>query len=70
MLEENYPASTSHDLSLRDISELDEELRAWQDALPAHLRMEFVHDKPSVQVMNSRGPLLVSLKLVLISAMN
>ena len=59
VLEQNYPATASQELSLRNIAELEEELNAWSDDLAPHLRMEFVQDKPSVQVVSSRCPLLV-----------
>ncbi|KAH7149556.1 fungal-specific transcription factor domain-containing protein [Dactylonectria estremocensis] len=58
VLEKNYPASSSHDLSLQQMSALDAELDAWYDNLPAHLRLTFAQDKPSTDVTGSRSPLL------------
>ncbi|KAF7542638.1 hypothetical protein G7Z17_g11397 [Cylindrodendrum hubeiense] len=58
VLEKNYPASSSHDLSLQQMSSLDTELDAWYDNLPAHLRLNFAQDKPSTDVTGSRSPLL------------
>ncbi|KAH7011809.1 fungal-specific transcription factor domain-containing protein [Ilyonectria destructans] len=58
VLEKNYPASSSHDLSLQQMSSLDAELDAWYDNLPTHLRLTFAQDKPSTDVTGSRSPLL------------
>lgn len=60
VLEKNYPAATSHDLSLQQISALDAELTEWNDNLPAHLKLSFAQDKPSTNVTGSRSPMLVS----------
>ncbi len=59
VLEKNYPAATSHELSLQQMSLLDAELRAWDEALPTHLKLNFVQDKPSTDVTGSRSPILV-----------
>ena len=59
VLEENYPAASSHDLSLQRIGSLNEELDCWQNSLPPQLRLHFVQDKPSTDVVGSRAPLLV-----------
>jgi len=58
VLEKNYPASSSHELSLQQMSSLEAELDAWYDNLPAHLRLNFAQDKPSTDVTGSRSPLL------------
>ncbi|KAJ2989186.1 hypothetical protein NUW58_g3597 [Xylaria curta] len=58
VLEKNYPAATSHELSLQQMASLDAELRAWDEALPAHLKLNFVQDKPSTDVTGSRSPIL------------
>ncbi|KAI0412688.1 fungal-specific transcription factor domain-containing protein [Xylaria grammica] len=58
VLEKNYPAATSHDLSLQQMSSLDAELCAWDEALPTHLKLNFVQDKPSTDVTGSRSPIL------------
>jgi len=59
VLDENYPAASSHDLSLQRIRALSDELDDWQSSLPSHLRLHFVQDKPSTNVVGSRAPLLV-----------
>ena len=58
VLEEHYPASASYDSSLSKTAALDAELEAWQETLAPHLRMEFLQDKPSTNVVSSRSPLL------------
>ncbi|KAF6230255.1 hypothetical protein HO133_004595 [Letharia lupina] len=58
VLEENYPAASSHDLSLQKIGALNDELDNWLGSLPPHLRLHFVQDKPSTNVVGSRSPLL------------
>lgn len=60
VLTENYPASATYDLSLRKIMALSDELDDWLKTLPSHLRLQFVQDKPSTNVVSSRSPLLVS----------
>ena len=59
VLEENYPAAPSHDLSLQNITALNDELDIWLVSLAPHLRLHFVQDKPSTDVVGSRSPLLV-----------
>jgi hypothetical protein len=63
VLEKNYPATTSHELSLHQMESLEIELNEWYDGLPAHLRLNFVQDKPSTDVTGSRSPLLVRIAL-------
>ncbi|KAI0134547.1 fungal-specific transcription factor domain-containing protein [Xylariales sp. AK1849] len=58
VLEKNYPAATSHDLSLQQISLLDAELTEWDENLPVHLKLNFAQDKPSTDVTGSRSPVL------------
>ncbi|KAI1303283.1 fungal-specific transcription factor domain-containing protein [Xylaria venustula] len=58
VLEKIYPAATSHELSLQQMSLLDAELREWDEALPTHLKLNFVQDKPSTDVTGSRSPIL------------
>lgn len=60
VLDENYPAASSHDLSLQKIGALSDELDGWLSSLPAHLRLHFLQDKPSTSVVGSRSPLLVT----------
>jgi len=60
VLQKNYPAATSHDLSLQQMAVLQTELDEWLDNLPTHLRLTFKQDKPSTDVTGSRSPLLVS----------
>ena len=59
VLDEIYPAASSHDLSLHKIEVLGDELDEWLGSLPAHLRLHFLQDKPSTSVVGSRSPLLV-----------
>ncbi|KAI0597342.1 fungal-specific transcription factor domain-containing protein [Biscogniauxia sp. FL1348] len=58
VLEKVYPATTSHELSLQQIAALDAELSEWDENLPAHLKLNFVQDKPSTDITGSRSPLL------------
>lgn len=60
VLEDVYPASTGHELSLHKMAGLERDLDAWYAELPAHLRLNFVQDKPSTDVTGSRSPLLAS----------
>ena len=59
VLDEIYPAASSHDLSFQRIAGLSNELDNWQISLPPHLRLQFVQDKPSTNFIGSRSPLLV-----------
>lgn len=59
VLENLYPTSTSHELSLQKLRTLEGELDTWYAELPSHLRLNFVQDKPSTNVTGSRSPLLV-----------
>ncbi|KAI1335422.1 fungal-specific transcription factor domain-containing protein [Xylariaceae sp. FL0016] len=58
VLEKNYPAATSHELSIQQMGALDAELSEWSDNLPTHLRLNFVQDKPSTDITGSRSPIL------------
>ncbi|KAL8932796.1 MAG: hypothetical protein Q9216_006669, partial [Gyalolechia sp. 2 TL-2023] len=58
VLDELYPASVSYELSLQKMSALNDELDVWQGSLPAHLRLQFIQDKPSTNVVGSRSPFL------------
>ncbi|KAI0390866.1 fungal-specific transcription factor domain-containing protein [Xylariaceae sp. FL0594] len=58
VLEKNYPAASSHELSLQQMAALDAEIREWDETLPAHLKLNFVQDKPSTDVTGSRSPIL------------
>ncbi|KAL8707422.1 MAG: hypothetical protein Q9220_007541 [cf. Caloplaca sp. 1 TL-2023] len=58
VLDELYPASLSYNVSLRKLGELSDELDTWSNALPAHLRLDFVQDKPSTKITGSRSPFL------------
>jgi hypothetical protein len=60
VLEKIYPSSTSHELSLQQMSALATELDEWYEKLPQHLRLNFKQDKPSTDVTGSRSPILVS----------
>jgi hypothetical protein len=59
VLEQNYPAAATHDLSLQSFDTLETELNQWSDNLPQHLKLTFVQDKPSTDVTGSRSALLV-----------
>ncbi|KAH8671116.1 fungal-specific transcription factor domain-containing protein [Xylariales sp. PMI_506] len=58
VLEKNYPAATSHDLSLQQILALDLEASEWNENLPGHLKLHFAQGKPSTDVTGSRSPIL------------
>lgn len=60
VLDQNYPAAATHDLSLQSIMSLEAEIKEWSDNLPQHLKLTFVQDKPSTDVTGSRSALLVS----------
>jgi len=59
VLSEIYPADAFHETSLQKIGTLSDALDIWNDELPPHLRLEFIQDKPSTNVISSRSPLLV-----------
>lgn len=59
VLEKNYPAATSHDLSLQQMSGLEAEIDEWFSNLPQHLKLTFKQDKPSTDITGSRSPILV-----------
>jgi hypothetical protein len=59
-LAELYPTSSTHDISLRTVAALTDELEEWQNNLAPHLRLVFAQDKPSTNVTSSRAPILVS----------
>lgn len=61
VLNQNYPAASSHELSLNAIAALNDELEEWSSGLPSHLKLTFVQDKPSTNTISSRSPLLVRL---------
>jgi hypothetical protein len=58
VLDEVYPATTPHELSLHQLGALGHELDSWYEDLPPHLRLNFAQDKPSTDVTGSRSPLL------------
>jgi len=60
VLDKNYPAATTHDLSLQSILSLESELNEWSDKLPTHLKLTFVQDKPSTDITGNRSALLVN----------
>lgn len=64
VLEKLYPAATSYDLSLQQMSALEAELDNWSENLPQHLKLTFRQDKPSTDVTGSRSPLLVCATLM------
>ncbi|EFQ35068.1 fungal specific transcription factor domain-containing protein [Colletotrichum graminicola M1.001] len=58
VMKTNYPAATSHELSLQQMSAMDAELDEWCESLPTHLKLTFKQDKPSTDITGSRSPLL------------
>lgn len=58
VLDQNYPAAATHDISLQSLLSLETELNEWSDKLPAHLKLTFVQDRPSTDVTGSRSALL------------
>lgn len=58
VLEKIYPAATTHELSLQQMSALAAELDEWSNSLPSHLKLTFKQDKPSTDITGSRSPLL------------
>ena len=62
VLTELYPASASHEISLRTIASLADELDDWSHNLAPHLKLTFQQDKPSTNVTSSRAPILVRLR--------
>ncbi|GKT49010.1 transcriptional activator protein acu-15 [Colletotrichum spaethianum] len=58
VMEKNYPAATSHELSLQQMSAMEAELDEWCESLPTHLKLTFKQDKPSTDITGSRSPLL------------
>ncbi|RDW62848.1 fungal-specific transcription factor-containing protein [Coleophoma crateriformis] len=58
VLDQNYPAATTHELSLQSLDALEAELNEWSDKLPTHLKLTFVQDKPSTDITGSRSALL------------
>jgi hypothetical protein len=59
VLDQLYP-STGSEISLSHPCRLTDELDAWFEALPPHLRLEFEQGKPSTNMTSNRSPLLVS----------
>jgi Fungal specific transcription factor domain len=64
VLDQVYPTATAHEISLRKLGALEEELKTWENGLAPHLKLVFVQDKPSTNVTGSRSPLLVSVSPV------
>ncbi|MCJ1285635.1 hypothetical protein MMC26_004976 [Xylographa opegraphella] len=58
VLQEVYPGDTSRETSLQKIDALSDELDEWNNDLAPHLRLTFIQDKPSTNVISSRSPLL------------
>jgi hypothetical protein len=59
VLEHNYPAATSYDLSLQSLSALEADLSEWCNNLPNHLKLTFAQGKLSTDVTSDRSALLV-----------
>ncbi|KAI9709294.1 MAG: hypothetical protein M1820_003414 [Bogoriella megaspora] len=58
VLDQNYPASASHEISSKSILALNDDLDAWLNNLAPHLRLQFAQDKPSTNVVCSRSFIL------------
>ncbi|CAG8982602.1 hypothetical protein HYALB_00008094 [Hymenoscyphus albidus] len=58
VLDQNYPAAATHELSLQSLMLLDAELNEWSEKLPTHLKLTFVQDKPSTDITGSRSALM------------
>lgn len=56
---ENFPAAASHEISLRKMAAQSDELDDWNNNLASHLKLQFVQDKPSTNIISSRSPILV-----------
>lgn len=59
VLEDIHPQALKHDLPLKKIRTLTDELDQWNERLPQHLRLKFINDKPSTGIISDRSPLLV-----------
>jgi hypothetical protein len=57
-LEEFYTQKTDYNVCVSKICLVDGHLDDWQQALPAHLRLEFSQDKPNANATGSRSLLL------------
>ena len=55
-----YPTTNSPVVPARKIESLNDDLESWLRGLPAHLRLQFVQETPSAQLVGSRSPFLVS----------
>ncbi|MCJ1386096.1 hypothetical protein MMC17_009221 [Xylographa soralifera] len=58
VLQEVYPADAARETSLQKIGTLSDELDEWNNDLAPRLRLTFIQDKPSTNVISSRSPLL------------
>lgn len=58
VLKQLYPAQSPHEVSFKTVASLSDDLDAWNDGLPSHLRLQFAQDKPSTHIVTSRSPLL------------
>ena len=58
-LDEVYPTAPSYELSLEKIGALNDELGTWLQSLESHHRLQFLQDKPSMNIVGSRSPFLV-----------
>ncbi len=58
-LDQLVPASVAYRLSMSDLKSISEQLGQWLKCTPAHLRINFLNEKPSTGVISDRSPLLV-----------
>ena len=59
ILQEVYPTDSTREISLQKMATLNDVLDEWNNDLAPHLRLMFIQDKPSTNVISSRSPLLV-----------
>ena len=62
VLEQLYPSTPNYHFSVSKLHMLSDELDQWSARLPQHLKLKFVKDKPSMNVISCRSPLLVSFR--------
>ena len=59
VLDEVYPSTASHALSLRKLGMLSDELDIWFRSLAPRHRLQFDRDRPSTNLVSSSSPVLV-----------
>lgn len=64
-LDQLLPVSPYYHFPIQELNSIANELDQWVLSIPAHLRMQFVNDKPSTGVISDRSPLLVCAHMLL-----